>query len=339
VAAPSAVLALVVVLLVLGGGPAFAAAPTRVTDQITDEAGVVGSDTVTVRAALDRLAERTGIRLYVVYVDDFPDWGDEYAQDTRHRSNLGRRDALLAVSVKRRTSYLSVDPYVFPLSDAAVVGLMEREVVPRIRAREWAAAATALADGLRAPWDGPGAAAIDRSRRGAPIGLLFGGGALAVSAIWLVMRRRGPTNDLPAFSARAVAVVVRAATMVVVFLVVYAARRVGTPDLAAGLAALCVVTAGTTCWAAVDGYRLPFGTVVRTWAFVGLVVVAVWDLHPLLETWIAQCILDLGGLDPALFRGFDQGLFRDLLMVLLYVKHCALALAGASLGRLLAVIR
>jgi hypothetical protein len=123
-----------------------------VTDQITDEVGVLGADTATARAALDRLTERTGIRLYIAYVDAFRGWGDEYTQSTRYRSNLGRRDALLAVSVRSRTSYLSVDHYVFPLSDAAVVGLMEREVVPRIRAGEWAAAATALADGLRAPW-------------------------------------------------------------------------------------------------------------------------------------------------------------------------------------------
>jgi hypothetical protein len=39
--------ALILALFALGGGPALADAPTRVTDQITDEAGVLGSGTAT----------------------------------------------------------------------------------------------------------------------------------------------------------------------------------------------------------------------------------------------------------------------------------------------------
>jgi hypothetical protein len=329
--------ALVVGLLVLGGGPAHAAAPTEVTDQITDEVGVLGSDTATVRAALDRLTERTGIRLYVAYVDAFPGWGDEYTESTRYRSHLGRRDALLAVSVRSRTSYLSVDHYVFPLSDAAVVGLMEREVVPRIRAGEWAAAATALADGLRAPWDGSGAAAIDRSQRGASLALLVGCAALAVGAVCLLRRRHRPTDERRAFPGWTAAVVTRAGPLVIMFLAVYAAHRPGDdpgpPDLAAGITALCIVTAATMCWAAVDGYRLPFGLVVRIWASVGIVVVATWNVQPLLETWIAQRLLELNGFDAALFRGYESQLFRNLTMVPLHVIYCALAVFGASVGR------
>ena len=70
---------------------------------ITDPAGALGSDPSTVQAALDRLSTESGMRLYVVYVRSFSgrdgqDWADRSAQ----ASQLGRRDALLAVAIDDR---------------------------------------------------------------------------------------------------------------------------------------------------------------------------------------------------------------------------------------------
>jgi hypothetical protein len=50
-AALSAVVALVVGLLALGGGSALAEAPTQVTDQITDDVGAIGTAAATAAAA------------------------------------------------------------------------------------------------------------------------------------------------------------------------------------------------------------------------------------------------------------------------------------------------
>src|SRR4051812_9247351 len=96
----AAVAALVFGLLAFGGATALAEAPLRVNGDITDPAGALGSDPSTVQAALDRLSTESGMRLYVVYVRSFSgrdgqDWADRSAQ----ASQLGRRDALLAVAV------------------------------------------------------------------------------------------------------------------------------------------------------------------------------------------------------------------------------------------------
>ena len=135
----------------------------------------------------------------------------------------------------------------------------------------------------------------------------------------------------------------RAGPVVIIFLAVYAAHRPaddpGPPDLAAGITALCVASAGTMCWAAVGRVRRPFGLVVRIWASVGIVVVATWNVQPLLETWIAQRLLELNGLDAAGLRGYESQLFRNLTTVPLHVIYCALAFSGASVGRVVRYVR
>ena len=69
------------------------------------------------QAALDRLSSETEMRLYVVYVKSFSgragqDWADRSAQ----ASQLGRRDALLAVAVDDRAYGISLDE-TFPVSE------------------------------------------------------------------------------------------------------------------------------------------------------------------------------------------------------------------------------
>ena len=145
----AAVAALVFGLLAFGGATASAEAPLRINGDITDPAGALGSDTSRVQAALDKLSSETDMRLYVVYVKSFSgregqDWADRSAQ----ASQLGRRDALLAVAVDDRAYGISLDNQ-FPLSDTVVTAIETQDVRPRLTANDWAGAAIALADGLR----------------------------------------------------------------------------------------------------------------------------------------------------------------------------------------------
>ena len=105
----AAVAALVLGLLAFSTATASAEAPLRVTGQITDPAGALGSQTPAVQAALDRLTAESNLRLYVVYVQNFSgrdgqDWADRSAQ----ASQLGRRDALLAVAIDDRAYGISL---------------------------------------------------------------------------------------------------------------------------------------------------------------------------------------------------------------------------------------
>jgi len=182
----AAVAAVVLGLLVFSGATASAEAPLRVTGDITDPAGALQNDTAAVQTALQRLTAETNLRLYVVYVKNFSgrdgqDWADRSAQ----ASQLGRRDALLAVAIDDRAYGISLDD-AFPLSDDVVADIETQDVRPRLAAGDWGGAAIALADGLRtggAGGSGAGGSAL-------PVGLVVGGVALVGGGAYVLARRR-----------------------------------------------------------------------------------------------------------------------------------------------------
>ncbi|MBL8927226.1 MAG: TPM domain-containing protein, partial [Pseudonocardia sp.] len=185
----AAVAALVFGLLAFGGATASAEAPLRINGDITDPAGALGSDTSRVQAALDKLSSETQMRLYVVYVKSFSgregqDWADRSAQ----ASQLGRRDALLAVAVDDRAYGISLDNE-FPLSDSVVTAIETQDVRPRLTANDWAGAAIALADGLRT---GSAAGGSGGGAGGGtlPVGLVVGGVAVVGGGAYVLARRR-----------------------------------------------------------------------------------------------------------------------------------------------------
>lgn len=185
----AAVAALVFGLLAFGGATASAEAPLRINGDITDPAGALGSDTARVQAALDRLSSETEMRLYVVYVKSFSgragqDWADRSAQ----ASQLGRRDALLAVAVDDRAYGISLDE-TFPVSESAVTAIETQDVRPRLTANDWAGAAIALADGLRTG-HAAGASGGDTGSGALPVGLVVGGVALVGGGAYVLARRR-----------------------------------------------------------------------------------------------------------------------------------------------------
>ena len=185
----AAVAALVLGLLAFGSATASAEAPLRVNGDITDPAGALGSDPSTVQAALDRLSTESGMRLYVVYVRSFSgrsgqDWADRSAQ----ASQLGRRDALLAVATDDRAYGISLDE-AFPVSDDVVTAIETQDVRPRLTEGDWAGAAVALADGLRTG-RASGGSGGDSGGSALPVGLVVGGVALVGGGAYALARRR-----------------------------------------------------------------------------------------------------------------------------------------------------
>jgi hypothetical protein len=199
----AAVAALVVGLLAGGAGVALAEAPLRVDSAVTDRAGALGSDPSAVQAAVDRLGKGTDVRLWVVYVATFSGRdGQTWADQTAKMSQLGRDDVLLAVATQDRAYGISVDDR-FPLSDSAVTTIENRDVRPRLTARDWAGAAVAMADGLRtartsgSPGDGTSGGAAGA------VGAIVGGAALIGGGAYVLLRRRRRAAAEPAPTAGA----------------------------------------------------------------------------------------------------------------------------------------
>jgi hypothetical protein len=188
-----------------GGGPAWAEQPLRVDDQVTDRVGALAGEGARVREALDRLRDANGTQLFVVYVSSFDGMnGQQWSDETARRSQLGDRDVLLAVAVDDRAYGYSVAGE-FPLSDRELADLAVEEVEPRLAAGDWAGAAVAMADGLRA-----GGGAGGDGGGGLPVGaLLVGAGIVGGAALLLSRRRRA--RDAAARAGGAPAVPGRAA--------------------------------------------------------------------------------------------------------------------------------
>jgi uncharacterized membrane protein YgcG len=101
----------VVALLLLAlAVPAGAQQVPRLDSAVTDETGLLDEDRAAIEAALERLFERTGVQLYVLFIEttDGVDIGD-YAEAVGD-ANLGPRDALLVVAVADRTDNISIGP-------------------------------------------------------------------------------------------------------------------------------------------------------------------------------------------------------------------------------------
>ncbi|GAA2456786.1 TPM domain-containing protein [Agromyces soli] len=116
---------------------------------VVDQAGVLGDELASVEQALVDAGERSGRQLYVAYVDEFtnPSSAVEWAADTAVGANMGAEDYLLAVAVDGRAYYLSADQSA-SLSDAELDRISSEIVEPRLRAGDWAGAATAAADAI-----------------------------------------------------------------------------------------------------------------------------------------------------------------------------------------------
>jgi uncharacterized membrane protein YgcG len=143
------VLAILIAALLLAS-PAGAQPPSKLTDHITDSAGVLtDSDRATVSSAIDRLYHDRHIQLWVVYVDNFSRFKpDNWADKTRSASTMGDHDVLLAVATNTKLYAFTVPPQVQGLTAAELNSLQSNKIEPAVGAKDWSGAAVAAADGL-----------------------------------------------------------------------------------------------------------------------------------------------------------------------------------------------
>jgi uncharacterized membrane protein YgcG len=94
---------------VAGVNPVAAQDVPRLESAITDQTGVLSQGRSQIEDALDRLFERTGVQLYVLFV---PTTGSTdigtYAQEVAEASSLNANDALLVVALDDRSDVISV---------------------------------------------------------------------------------------------------------------------------------------------------------------------------------------------------------------------------------------
>ena len=122
----------------------------RLDDQVTDEVGALDGRRDEANDALARLREETGLQLFVVFVDSFDGTpAQQWADETAQRSDLGDRDALLAVATGDRAYAYSFDAD-FPLSDAQLDDVAATAIEPALSANDWAGAVVGAANGYRA---------------------------------------------------------------------------------------------------------------------------------------------------------------------------------------------
>ncbi|MDT5312529.1 MAG: hypothetical protein QOE74_1549 [Mycobacterium sp.] len=148
----STLLAVVTVgaLLAPGLPTADAQPPSRLTDYVTDSAGVLDSGGLSeVKGAVDDLYNARRVRLWVVYVDTFSgQTGVAWAQRAMQINNFQPdQDAILAVATQDRDYALLAGTKILSNSDQA--NLRRNEVEPALRQGDWAGAATAAATGLK----------------------------------------------------------------------------------------------------------------------------------------------------------------------------------------------
>ncbi|GII97652.1 TLP183/Psb32/MOLO-1 phosphatase superfamily protein [Sediminihabitans luteus] len=170
---------------VLTLAPASAEAPFDVPSQVTDDAGVLGTDAPAVQDALDAAFNATGYQLFVVYVDSFDGTdGETWADQTATVSGLGAQDLLLAVAVDDRRYGVSVD--VESGLSTSDVDAVDDAARAALRDEDWSGAAIAAAQALQ-DVAGPGG--------GGGAGWLWAGAALlalvAGALVWRAVRRRG----------------------------------------------------------------------------------------------------------------------------------------------------
>jgi hypothetical protein len=127
-----------------------ASPPITLTDPVTDGAGALSdAERRDVRAAIDRLADESDLRMFVVYIESFDDTDPvDWANASANQSGLGTDDLLLAIATVDHEFGLSAD------SNVALTNAQLRQIDDVVSAaveeERWVPAATHAADAVRA---------------------------------------------------------------------------------------------------------------------------------------------------------------------------------------------
>ncbi|GGG03043.1 membrane protein [Rhodococcoides trifolii] len=137
-------------LLGLVGAPsAWADAPVRLPNQITDVVGALDGSTADVQSAIDDLYDAHRVRLWVVFVADFDNLdNEEWAQQTSALSDLGVNDVLMTVATVDRSYAIDVPQQLTSVTDQELTDLRTDAIEPALGQDDWAGAAIAAAGGL-----------------------------------------------------------------------------------------------------------------------------------------------------------------------------------------------
>ena len=121
------------------GSPASAADPLEIDKQITDQAGVLAERQPEVLLALDRFFDRTGDRLYVVYVPSFGESTPaEWAAATARKSDLGPTAVFLVFATQTRAfGHAAADP---KYTDDGLDAVDRDQIRPALRNDDYAKA-------------------------------------------------------------------------------------------------------------------------------------------------------------------------------------------------------
>src|SRR3954451_16798306 len=177
-------------VLLIAAGPAAAAEPRELFDQITDEAGGLPSDDSAVRSAVDDLSAASDVDLFVVFVPSFgSEDPDAWAAETAAQSQLEDTDVLLAVAGGQDDYEYSwwVDD-ASPLARTDLDARIDSDVAPALDAGSWDAAVIAMADQVQVVADDsaePGSTWSARTTMS-----VVGGTAVVLLAAHLFSRRR-----------------------------------------------------------------------------------------------------------------------------------------------------
>ena len=102
------------------------------------------------KSAVKSLQEARNVRLWVVYVDAFDGPPGEWARKTVSLTNMGKRDAILAIATKQRKYAFLVAPAAANRSEQAIDDMRTTNIEPKLRDGDFAGAAVAAATGLQA---------------------------------------------------------------------------------------------------------------------------------------------------------------------------------------------
>lgn len=129
--------------------PTGSTAPMTLSQAVTDSAGALSSEqTAEVKSAVKSLQAARDVRLWVVYVDAFNVPPGEWARKTLSFTNMGERDAILAVATKQRKYAFLVAPAA--ANRQATDDMRVNTIEPKLRDGDFAGAAVAAATGLQA---------------------------------------------------------------------------------------------------------------------------------------------------------------------------------------------
>ncbi|WP_284699703.1 TPM domain-containing protein [Actinoplanes solisilvae] len=144
-----AVFLVAAVAVLIAASPVVAAPPARLATQVTDQAGAL-QDRAGVDDALRNLQEETGLQLFVVVVESFDGMAaQQWTDETARLSDLGDRDALLAVAVSDR-AYAYSFPDDSRISDSELANVAQQDIEPALARGDWSGAVISAAQGYTA---------------------------------------------------------------------------------------------------------------------------------------------------------------------------------------------